>query len=108
MAGICPQMFLTPCDAHASASSGIVEEGVIGKTAQTSFVRYAMWAAAVLPSKTTDFADIRHSFYERTTKRAGTFSSAGPIAVSGVISMAWHGHCSKQAEQPVQRSSSTR
>ena len=41
---------------------GIVDEGVIGKTAQTSFVRYAMWAAAVLPSETTAFTDIRGSF----------------------------------------------
>src|SRR6188474_1807586 len=57
--GTWPQMFLMPWAAHASASSAIVDEGVIGKMAQTSLTRYAMWAAAVLPSITTDFGGIR-------------------------------------------------
>src|SRR6188768_4177453 len=52
-------MFLTPFAAQASASSAIVDEGVIGKIAQTSLTRYAMCAAAVFPSITTDFTDIR-------------------------------------------------
>jgi hypothetical protein len=56
--GTWPQMFLSPCAAQASASSAIVDEGVIGKMAQTSLTRYAMWAAAVLPSITTDLADM--------------------------------------------------
>ncbi len=37
----------------------MVDEGVIGNTAHTSLTRYAMWAAAVLPSMTTGFADMR-------------------------------------------------
>ena len=37
--GTCPQMFLMPWAAHASASSAIVEDGVIGKMAQTSLTR---------------------------------------------------------------------
>jgi len=32
-------MFLMPSAAHASASSAIVDEGVIGKIAETSFTR---------------------------------------------------------------------
>ena len=39
MTGIWPQMFLIPCAAQASASSAIVDEGVIGKMAQTSLTR---------------------------------------------------------------------
>ena len=37
--GMLPQMFVTPAAAHSSASSAIVEDGVIGKIAQTSFTR---------------------------------------------------------------------
>ena len=39
MTGTWPQMFFTPCAAHASASSAIVDDGVIGKMAQTSLTR---------------------------------------------------------------------
>ena len=38
-AGMLPQMFATPSLAHWSASSAMVEDGVIGKIAQTSFTR---------------------------------------------------------------------
>ena len=37
--GTLPQMFLMPSAAHASASSAIVDEGVIGKIAETSLTR---------------------------------------------------------------------
>ncbi len=37
--GIWPQMFFRPWAAQASASSAIVEEGVMGKMAQTSLTR---------------------------------------------------------------------
>src|SRR5208337_1427842 len=50
--GTAPQIFLMPSAAQASASSAIVEDGVIGKIAHTSLTRYAIWAAAVLPSMT--------------------------------------------------------
>jgi hypothetical protein len=33
----------------------MVDDGVIGKIAETSLTRYAMWAAAVLPSITADW-----------------------------------------------------
>ena len=39
MDGTCPQMFLIPCAAQASASSAIVDDGVIGKIAKTSLTR---------------------------------------------------------------------
>src|SRR6187455_3776727 len=71
MAGTWPQMFFTPCAAQASASSGMVDEGVIGNTAQTSLTRYAMWAAAVLPSMTTDFTDIGGSFLRADDEARG-------------------------------------
>src|SRR5215471_4202052 len=50
--GTLPQMLDTPFADHSSASSAMVDEGVIGKIAQTSFTRYATWATAVLPSMT--------------------------------------------------------
>ena len=37
--GTLPQMFLRPRADHSSASSAMVEEGVIGKIAQTSLTR---------------------------------------------------------------------
>ena len=52
--GTLPQMFSMPSEAQASANSAIVDDGVIGKIAETSLTRYAMWAAAVLPSITAD------------------------------------------------------
>src|SRR5208282_4357539 len=48
-------MFGMLADAHSSASSAIVEDGVIGKMAQTSFTRYATCATAVLPSMVATF-----------------------------------------------------
>jgi hypothetical protein len=71
-------MFVIPFAAHASASSAIVDEGVMGKIAHTSLTRYAIWAAAVLPSMTIDLADIPEppeSIYARTANRAGTVPS---------------------------------
>jgi hypothetical protein len=51
--------------------------------------------------------------YDRTVNREGTRSVAlrwtdPSTPGSGAMSMAWHGHCSKHAAHPVQRSRSTR
>jgi hypothetical protein len=43
-------MFFCPCAAHSSISSGIGDEGVMGKIAATSVNAYAIYAAAVFPS----------------------------------------------------------
>src|SRR5512145_637742 len=48
--GTDPQMFGRPSLAHSSASSAIADDGVIGKIAHSSLVRYATLAHASLPS----------------------------------------------------------
>src|SRR5487761_880186 len=49
--GTPPHRLVLPSADHSSASSAIGEEGVIGKIAQTSLMRNATCATAVLPSR---------------------------------------------------------